>query len=852
MHGGAVAIMRNLLTGLLIVYIVATMQAVFAAPNPVLPGVADAGVIRFNGRYHLMGVHTDGAFYVSRDLVEWTGPHHAFSMNNTWATGPAGEDSQIHACDIVLHKGLFHLYWSVNYHDLRAIGHATASHILGPYQEPIADRPFDGRIDPQLFVDDDGACYFYTTKFTFGNAIYGQAMHGPDAPAGAPKPLLSAMPGTWELLDHKVNEASFTRRYRDRYYMLYNANHTGLEYGNYAIGCATGDTPLGFSNETKYSHYLLRDNWDRIHENARVISPLACHGEARWKLTDTPPEGDWTARGFDDSTWAETKAAFGDTERLKPGGMMFTEKHLHTHWPAGDIWLRRGFYFDNAWRDGDLFLFVHHNADAEVFINGVRACDVSGSSGGYVLTPLANEAPQALRQGDNVLAIRCAPPNDRPRYIDAGLYLFEPGTAEPVVMNCGQPNLVRGPNGFEWWLVYFAVYNGHPRRGQAIERVHFFDRELFIEGPTSAATPGAFLPPAPPTFADHFDGEALDDVWRPGSGEWRVADGALLQEDREGLHRVNMALPVYNQYLFETGLRYLDSQGSQIGVIAWERGPEQTLYIGLDRRENAWFWAHRQEFLVRFEVFPMPESFDWDGPIMLRVLKNETDFILYLNDIPAPGDAHIHIRNAGPGRPGLVTRDSAAAFDNVVFTAGWDEYDAHIRGWGAAVDGTPATGTWGVGNLGMLVEPGAEEARLFKGDLLKDFEWNVQVTPEAPLPDAEFGCYAWYLNGANYIRLSLDAQMNTAKVSGKIKGETIAARVETIPLREKRLLPPDSGGINLRFRRIGEELVIFVDGREMFSLVGDWSPAQVGLFARNVSCRFNGITLFARGPISSK
>jgi hypothetical protein len=31
-----------------------------AAPNPVLPGVSDAGLFRFNGQYFLMGVGTNG------------------------------------------------------------------------------------------------------------------------------------------------------------------------------------------------------------------------------------------------------------------------------------------------------------------------------------------------------------------------------------------------------------------------------------------------------------------------------------------------------------------------------------------------------------------------------------------------------------------------------------------------------------------------------------------------------------------------------------------------------------------------------------------------------------------------
>ena len=168
----------------------------YGAPNPVLPGTADVGVIRFDNRYYLMGVGTNGSFYVSDDLVNWEGPFPAFSMNNEWAVGNAGKDAAIHACDIAMYNRVFHLYWSVNYHELRAIGHAVSDTILGPYREPIREHPFDGRIDPRLFVDDDGACFFYTVKFPLGNVIYGQPMTNPETLTGKARPLLSAMPNT--------------------------------------------------------------------------------------------------------------------------------------------------------------------------------------------------------------------------------------------------------------------------------------------------------------------------------------------------------------------------------------------------------------------------------------------------------------------------------------------------------------------------------------------------------------------------------------------------------------------------------------------------------------------------------
>ena len=83
--------------------------------NPVLPGVADAGVLKYNGKYYIGGVFTNGDFYVSDDLVHWSKPIHVVSMDNDWTRGTGAKDNQIHANDMLYLNGEFHLYWSVNY-----------------------------------------------------------------------------------------------------------------------------------------------------------------------------------------------------------------------------------------------------------------------------------------------------------------------------------------------------------------------------------------------------------------------------------------------------------------------------------------------------------------------------------------------------------------------------------------------------------------------------------------------------------------------------------------------------------------------------------------------------------------
>ena len=94
---------------LLLPFAFACCGALFAQniQNPVLPGVADAGVMKYNGKYYIGGVRTNGDFYVSDDLVHWGKPIHVVSMDNDWTRGSGAGNDQIHANDYVLSERRF-------------------------------------------------------------------------------------------------------------------------------------------------------------------------------------------------------------------------------------------------------------------------------------------------------------------------------------------------------------------------------------------------------------------------------------------------------------------------------------------------------------------------------------------------------------------------------------------------------------------------------------------------------------------------------------------------------------------------------------------------------------------------
>ena len=92
--------------------------------------------------------------------------------------------------------------------------------------------------------------------------------HDPSEVAGGwAAHLLDAIPNTWEYSDENtsINEGAAVFQYRDKYYLIYNANHTSdgcsscSRGGNYGFGCAQADSPLGFRNSSKYRNHIRLD-----------------------------------------------------------------------------------------------------------------------------------------------------------------------------------------------------------------------------------------------------------------------------------------------------------------------------------------------------------------------------------------------------------------------------------------------------------------------------------------------------------------------------------------------------------------------------------------------------------------
>ncbi|MBI5833027.1 MAG: glycoside hydrolase family 2 [Armatimonadetes bacterium] len=142
-----------------------------------------------------------------------------------------------------------------------------------------------------------------------------------------------------------------------------------------------------------------------------TIVPASDVAPQTWRYTTTKPNDGWQSATFDDAGWKEGPGGFGTVGT--PGAKVGTE------WRTSDIWLRRAVDLPKVDFKG-LALRLHHDEDAEVFVNGTQIFSIGGYTSEYELQALDKAAMAAFKPGRNVLAVHCKQTMGG-QYIDLGL-----------------------------------------------------------------------------------------------------------------------------------------------------------------------------------------------------------------------------------------------------------------------------------------------------------------------------------------------------------------------------------------------------------------------------------------------
>lgn len=189
-----------------------------------------------------------------------------------------------------------------------------------------------------------------------------------------------------------------------------------------AVYTQTSDVEIEVNGLMTYDREVVKMDLDRCAEAARklYLPPPQMHELTRtserrpqtWRYTTDEPDAKWFAVDFDDSSWRESYGGFGTEDT--PGAV------VRTKWDTHDIWLRRTFEIDEVPESGVLVLRVHHDEQAEVYLNGQRLRTLKGYTTGYKLVVLDENSRKALRAGANLLAVHCHQ-TDGGQYIDVGV-----------------------------------------------------------------------------------------------------------------------------------------------------------------------------------------------------------------------------------------------------------------------------------------------------------------------------------------------------------------------------------------------------------------------------------------------
>lgn len=142
-----------------------------------------------------------------------------------------------------------------------------------------------------------------------------------------------------------------------------------------------------------------------------VVVPTSQKEAQTWRYTLDKPADGWQQPDFADSSWKEGPGGFGESST--PGSK------VRTNWKTPEIWLRRTIELPSGNLEG-LALSIHHDEDAEVYLNGVQVFAGRGYLTDYMTVPLDDKAIAAVKPGKNVISVHCKQTGGG-QYIDVGL-----------------------------------------------------------------------------------------------------------------------------------------------------------------------------------------------------------------------------------------------------------------------------------------------------------------------------------------------------------------------------------------------------------------------------------------------
>lgn len=117
-----------------------------------------------------------------------------------------------------------------------------------------------------------------------------------------------------------------------------------------------------------------------------------------WHYTLRKPMDGWQASKFSVEGWKSTQGGLGTWDT--PGA------RIGTVWDTRDIWMRKSYQLQSI--PTNPALLIHHDENAEVYVNGKAVVKLTGYTAAYQVVPIPAEKHSSLKTGTNVIAVHCS------------------------------------------------------------------------------------------------------------------------------------------------------------------------------------------------------------------------------------------------------------------------------------------------------------------------------------------------------------------------------------------------------------------------------------------------------------
>jgi hypothetical protein len=173
-----------------------------------------------------------------------------------------------------------------------------------------------------------------------------------------------------------------------------------------------------------YDRAVLKVDVDRVaaahrgeFPEVRELVPTSQSAAQTWQYRfDAPSDARWNSAMNSESDWKEGPGGFGRDGT--PGAV------VRTSWESPEIWLRRTLEIPAIPSGFEPRLAVHHDEDAEVWIDGVLAVILPKYSTGYERARMSAEAAQRLTPGRHVIAMHVKQTTGG-QYADCGIEIVQ-------------------------------------------------------------------------------------------------------------------------------------------------------------------------------------------------------------------------------------------------------------------------------------------------------------------------------------------------------------------------------------------------------------------------------------------